>query len=173
MNGSIFFTSFAATNCAGSKSRTSPAMRVGNVVASKWVTGPMPLLPARIFLHAMATSLPTGLMIPSPVIATRRLLMSLPLRSSLIARVKKRPSMVALFTGVHPCWKRKLRPQAQLRTDRAVLSSGFDVCLDVIDRLLHGGDLLGFLVRNLALELFFQSHHQFYGVERIRAQIIH
>ena len=103
MNGSIFLTSFGATNCAGSKSRTSPAMRVGNVLASKCVTGPMPLLPARMFFHAVATSLPTGLTMPSPVTTTRRLLMDLPLRSSLIARIKKRPPMTALFT------KRKLR----------------------------------------------------------------
>src|SRR6186713_2255032 len=75
MNGSIFLTSFAATNCAGSKLRTSPAMRVGNVEASKLVIGPMPLLPAVMFAHAVATSLPTGLMMPRPVTTTRRLLM--------------------------------------------------------------------------------------------------
>src|SRR5262249_41380871 len=75
MNGSIFLTSFAATYCVGSKSRTSPAMRVGNVEASKCVIGPMPLLPAVMFAQAVATSLPSGLMTPRPVTTTRRLLM--------------------------------------------------------------------------------------------------
>src|SRR3546814_10541810 len=47
-----------------------------------------------------------------------------------------------------------------------------DVCLDVVDRLLHGGDLLGFLVGNLALELFLEGHDQFDGVERVGAEIV-
>ena len=48
-----------------------------------------------------------------------------------------------------------------------------DVLVDVIDGLLHRGDLLGFFVRNLAFELFFERHHQFDGIERIRAQIVY
>ena len=41
----------------------------------------------------------------------------------------------------------------------------------VIDRELHGGDLLGLFVRNLDAELVFEGHHQFHRVERIGAQI--
>ena len=43
---------------------------------------------------------------------------------------------------------------------------------DVVDRLLHAGDLLGFVIRNLALEFFFERHHQFHRIERICTQII-
>src|SRR6266850_6939862 len=46
------------------------------------------------------------------------------------------------------------------------------VRLDVIDGLLHGGDLLGFLVGNLGLELLFQRHHELDGVERIGAEVV-
>src|SRR6185312_3324713 len=53
--------------------------------------------------------------------------------------------------------------------ERSVLGVG----LDVVDGLLHGGDLLGILVGNLGLELFLKRHHQFHRVQRIRAQIIH
>ena len=41
-----------------------------------------------------------------------------------------------------------------------------------IDSLLYRGDLLGFLVRDFGLELFFEGHDQFDRVQRIRAEII-
>ena len=45
--------------------------------------------------------------------------------------------------------------------------------LDVYKRqLLHRSDLLGVFVRNLALELFFQRHHQLDGVERVGAEVV-
>ena len=71
--------------------------RVGNVLASKWVIRPMPLWPARMLSHAVATSLPTGLTMPSPVIDDAPLTHGSALRSSLIARVMKQPAMAALF----------------------------------------------------------------------------
>jgi hypothetical protein len=37
---------------------------------------------------------------------------------------------------------------------------------------LDRSDLLGFFVRNLALEFFLEGHHQFDGVERIRAEVV-
>ena len=40
-----------------------------------------------------------------------------------------------------------------------------EVRVDVVNRLLDGSDLLGFLIRNLAFELFFQSHHQFHRIQ--------
>src|SRR3970282_1505540 len=57
--------------------------------------------------------------------------------------------------------------------DSVSLRSRLDVRLDVIDCLLHRGDLLGFLVGDLALELFFQRHHKLDGVQRVRAQVFH
>src|SRR5580765_8598186 len=70
-------------------------MRVGNALASKCVTGPMPLTPSRMFFHAVATSLPTGLTMPRPVTTTRRLLIRfafalIPDRESLEAAVHGR-----------------------------------------------------------------------------------
>src|ERR1700750_497545 len=114
MNGSIFFTSFGAMYWVGSKSRTSPAMRVGKVLASKCVTGPMPLLPSTMFFHAVATSLPTGLTMPRPVMTTLRLLIS---NTHFNSEVRKR----------------KLRPGAQLRMELGAGKSSLDVRLDVID----------------------------------------
>src|SRR5438067_9260870 len=46
------------------------------------------------------------------------------------------------------------------------------VRLDVIDGLLDGGDLLGFLVRNLGLEFLLERHHELDGVERIGAEVV-
>src|SRR5512147_2159750 len=46
------------------------------------------------------------------------------------------------------------------------------VRLDVVDRLLDGGDLLRLFVRDLGFELFLQGHHQFHRVERIRAEVV-
>src|SRR3546814_11989039 len=51
-------------------------------------------------------------------------------------------------------------------------TSGLDVGLDVVDRLLHRSDLLGFIVGALALEFFFASHHQFDGVERVGTEVV-
>src|SRR5215207_1502752 len=39
-------------------------------------------------------------------------------------------------------------------------ASGFSVRFDEVDGLLHGRDLLGFLVRDFSLELFFQRHDE-------------
>src|SRR5215203_4094358 len=47
------------------------------------------------------------------------------------------------------------------------------VCVDVIDRFLDAGDLLGILVRNLDPELLLEGHHELHRVERIGAQIVH
>src|SRR5690606_3536426 len=57
--------------------------------------------------------------------------------------------------------------QCSLRTE-LLLQMG----VDVVNRLLDVGDLLGFLVGNFALELLFQRHHQLDGIERIRAEIV-
>src|SRR5438105_277246 len=51
-------------------------------------------------------------------------------------------------------------------------ASGLGVRLDVIDGLLHGGDLLCLLVGNLGLELLFQRHDELHRIKRIGAQII-
>src|SRR5690349_15878335 len=148
-NGSIFLTSFGATHRVASKPFTSPAIRVGNDEASKWVIGPMPERPWTIPSQLLGRSLPSGERMPSPVTATRRFDMC-PAPGCKCAGPQE--AAPAVCHG---------RPGLLL-----------DVRLDVVDRLLHGGDLLGFLVRDLALELFLERHHQLDGVERIRAQVV-
>src|SRR5690348_5758744 len=158
MKGSIFLTSFGGTCCAGSKSRTSPAIRVGKVLASKCVTGPIPLRPATMLSQAVLMSLPTGETMPRPVTTTRLFIRSFQgckNESCAIGRSFR-------FNG-------SKRPGETPR----MRASGLYVGLDVIHRLLHGGDLLGFLVRDLGLELFLEGHDQLNGIERIGAQIVH
>src|SRR5205085_11881768 len=43
---------------------------------------------------------------------------------------------------------------------------------NVVDRLLDGGDLLGFLVGDVALEFLLECHHQLDVVEGIGAQVL-
>src|SRR6266850_2059318 len=51
--------------------------------------------------------------------------------------------------------------------------SGFlGVSVHVVDGLLDRGDLFSFLIRNLRLEFLFESHHEFDGVERVRAEVV-
>jgi hypothetical protein len=59
-----------------------------------------------------------------------------------------------------------------LANDLVALALGLDVGARVVDRLLHGGDLFGFLVRNFHAEFIFEGHHEFDGIERISAQIV-
>ncbi len=65
------------------KSLTSAAMRTGNPLASNPAIGAPPLLPASSASHVVATSLPTGVTSPMPVIATR-------LRSVMAKRASRR-----------------------------------------------------------------------------------
>src|SRR5512141_3465755 len=52
-------------------------------------------------------------------------------------------------------------------------SSGLAAALvDVVDRLLDGGDLFRVFVRDLGLEFLFERHHEFNSVERVSAQVI-
>src|SRR6266508_492727 len=53
---------------------TSPAMRMGNALASKPVIDPMPLRPSSSARQVVGTSLPTGVTAPRPVITTRRVI---------------------------------------------------------------------------------------------------
>ena len=43
---------------------------------------------------------------------------------------------------------------------------------DVVDGLLYCGDFFCIFIWNLAFELFFQSHYQLNGIQRIRTQIV-
>src|SRR5664279_3647999 len=58
-------------------------------------------------------------------------------------------------------------------TTRRVKLFPFRVGVDVIDGVLHGANLLRFLVGNLDFESLFEGHHQFHGVQRIGAHVVH
>src|SRR6188768_202575 len=126
MNGSMRRASFGAMYCATSKPTTSPAKRVANGVASMRVIGLMPLLPARIEAHAVATSLPTGETIPSPVTTTRRL-----------------DTLSSLMSRNDAGAGHSLTPPSMER------NSGLAAIRDVADCLAHRRDLLGIFVRDL------------------------
>jgi len=51
---------------------TSPPMRTGNALVSSLVRGPMPLRPLQMPSQAVATVLPSGETMPSPVTTTLR-----------------------------------------------------------------------------------------------------
>src|SRR6185369_1126077 len=72
MNVSIRRASFGDRYAATSKFFTSPAICVVKADASKRVILVIPDFPARMLAHASATVLPTGQMIPKPVMTTRR-----------------------------------------------------------------------------------------------------
>src|SRR6056297_446425 len=71
-------------------------------------------------------------------------------------------------SGVAAGGMEKQRPADGRRTADSVRAG-----LDVVDRLLDRGDLFRFLVRNLALEGLFERHHEFDGIQRVCAQVVH
>src|SRR5258706_2732725 len=135
--------SLSGIQSAELKPFTAAAMRVGSCAASNRVIGPTPLTPASRFFHASAAPMPTGETMPSPVTTTLRFDMGIQLTRRTTLRRPRRDADGLLL----------------------------DVRLDVIDGLLDGGDLLGVLVGNLALEFLFERHHQLDVVERVRAKI--
>src|ERR1035438_2831490 len=146
MNSSRRRASLTDMYCSTSKPRTAPPKRVGKAATSKRVIGPMPLSPRKIDAQESATVPPTGQIRPRPVITTRRLLTKLS--------------------------ESEVSNAASVRT-AAPKHSGFVASFaDVIDRLLHGRDLLGIFVRDLDLELLFERHNQLDGIERIGAQVV-
>src|SRR5215472_3027932 len=73
MKRPTFLSSFFSIQLSGSKFFTSPAKRQSNPVASKWVMGAMPPLPARRLLQTSSVPIPQAQTRPTPVTTTRRL----------------------------------------------------------------------------------------------------
>src|SRR5262245_25479046 len=69
--GSSFRSSFRSMNLRASKPLTSPAIRVGNALASKRVMGPMPDRPSINPAQNSSAVLPRGVTAPRPVMTTR------------------------------------------------------------------------------------------------------
>src|SRR5512141_2934488 len=103
------------------------------------VIGPTPLRPLTMPSQAVSTALPSGETMPSPVTTTLRLDKLTPLGKA-----------NGRYSGRRPPWRWSGR------------SSGLAATLvDVVDRLLDGGDLLSVFVRDLGLEFLFERHHEF------------
>src|SRR6478609_9683711 len=114
----------------------------------------MPERAARMFDQVSTRPMPTGETMPIPVMTTRRLDMAWVKSSEVQALTASAGNRAGC---AHPA-----------RSDLLL-----DVGSDVIDRLLHGGDLLRVLVGNLRLEFLLERHHQFYGVQRVSPKIVH
>ena len=46
------------------------------------------------------------------------------------------------------------------------------MAFDIVDGILHRGDLFGVFVRNFHSETLFERHNQFDRIQRIRAEIV-
>jgi hypothetical protein len=64
-------TFFFGIHCSGAKPFTSPAMRAGNVLASKSVMGPMPERASSTDVQVSSVPIPFGVTRPMPVMTTR------------------------------------------------------------------------------------------------------
>src|SRR5690606_15446500 len=159
MNSSMRRASLADRYLSSWKSFTAPPKRQGNSLVSKRVIGAMPLTPLTTLAQADSTVLPTGETMPRPVTTTRRLLKAAP--CGYWDRKQCRPG------------RRTARRMNAAQKESSGGRSGLGApIVDVVDRLLDGGDLLGFFIRNLDLELFFEGHHQFDGIQRVSAEVI-
>src|SRR5688572_30362675 len=107
----------------------------------------MPDLPLRMLSQASATLAPTGDTMPSPVTTTRRRVM------------RYEPDLG---------WRRSARP-AGLELRPGSLAA---VRLAVVQHVLEGSDLLGFFVRDVDFELFFESHDELDRIERIGTKVL-
>ena len=58
------------------------------------------------------------------------------------------------------------------RSFRAAPTQARLLLLDVVDRILHGADLLGRVLGDLDAERLLERHHQFDGIEAVGAQVV-
>src|SRR4029079_4015038 len=104
MKTSIFLTCFLSTNCSGSKSLTSPAIRAEYCDASKRVIGPMPLVPVRRASQFACVPMATGDTSPTPVTTTRLLnrppgLLLLAVRLDVLDGILDAGDLLCVFVG--------------------------------------------------------------------------
>src|ERR1700733_7202779 len=143
MKRPIFLTSFFSMKFSGSKLRTSAAIWQANAEVSKAVMRPTPLLPAVRACQPSAVVLPTEQSRPMPVMTTRRLRAFSGVLARLLARVLSK------------------------------LLACLGVLADVVDGVVDGANLLGVFVGDLDVEGLFEGHDEFYGVERVGAEVVY
>src|SRR5690606_22032392 len=102
--------------------------------------GRMPPRPARMFPQASATVLPTGEIMPNPVMTTRRL-------DTVQTLCCQNPIRIGGPSG--PSRKRKGRDHGRGCGFFSRPKGSAQVCVDIVDRLLDSSDLLGLFVRDL------------------------
>src|SRR3982751_4663790 len=121
--------------------------------------------------QAVSTSAPSGVTSPNPVTTTRRMAFSVLLALDLYLKTKRPPAPVeTLGRGADSIFVGALSGPGIARTATPARSAL--VLVDEGDRVLHGRDLLGGIIRNLDFKLFLEGHHQLDDVEAVGAQII-
>src|ERR1700729_31294 len=143
MKRPIFLTSFFSMKFSGSKLRTSPAIWQAKAEVSKAVMRPPPLLPAVRACQTSAVVLPTEQSRPMPVMTTRRLWAL----TGILARLLPR-----LLSTLLAC---------------------LGVLADVVDCVVDGANLLRVFVGDFDVECLLKGHDEFYGVERVGAEVVH
>src|SRR5215210_7757806 len=133
------------------------AILLGRSETSKLSTFLAPLSPLTIRFQVVSTPQPSGVSMPRPVTTTRLIL------NSAIAACA---GAVAPSTGRQPGLLHIVNQRGSTR------SSTLGVFLEVFDRVADGQDGFSRIVRNFAAELFLERHHEFDGVEAVRAKIV-
>src|SRR5687768_12183473 len=159
MKSSTLRCSFGSIQSSGLKVPSEPSPRGTKQATwqeisetSNSSTRRAPLLPASSRDQPASTPLASGVTSPSPVITTRRM------------------SLSARFC----CWAcRTARPDvsAQPASETNPLL-GAGLLGEELHGIADGLNLLGGIVRNLASELFLESHDQLDGVEAVGAEIV-
>src|ERR1039458_2533715 len=110
-----------------------------------------------------------------------------PSRSAVCSRsITSNPPMrsTPLLPASRPCQTapvvlptEQIRPMPVMTTRRSKfpgkLLARLGVLADVVDSIVHGANLLRVFVRDFDIEGLFEGHHEFDGIERIGAQVVH
>src|SRR5574341_1791136 len=85
--------------------------------------------------------------------------------------IPERPAQSAIHVSstLRPSGETTPRP---VMTTRRVIGA-LELFVDVVDGLLDGQNLFGVLIGDFNAEFLFERHHQFDGVERVGAEILH
>src|ERR1700693_2234716 len=165
MKSSTLRRSFASIHWSGFKLPPEPSPRgtcaailQGRSETSKFSIRRVPLLPSSRRAQVRSAPLPSGVTMPMPVTTTRRI------------RSSERRSQAPSPGRVWPGGQESSKYQGRWRAGNACASSR--LLFEKLDGVADGEDGLGGVVRNLATELFLESHDQFDGVEAVGAEII-
>src|SRR5208282_5924425 len=83
------------------------------------------------------------------------------------------PATSACHTASVVAPREQISPMPVMTTRLPKLLACLRVLADVVDGIRHGANLLRIFVRNFDIEGLFEGHHQFDGIERIGAEVVH